>query len=89
MKSSSANSMYIATFFTHYGAQEFHRRQVKKDSTAHMMPVPRALSAACGICVAFDQDDSAAIQASMPEDIEGLYHYADNKFSTIFEIEEE
>ena len=54
-----------------------------------MMPVPRALSAACGICVAFDQDDSAAIQASMPEDIEGLYHYADNKFSTIFEIEEE
>ncbi len=89
MKSPSANELYIATFYTHYGAQEFHRRQVNKDSTAHMMPVPRALSAACGICVAFEQDDTSSIQSSIPEDMEGLYHFSDNKFTTIFEFEEE
>lgn len=89
MKSSSASRLYIATFYTHYGAQEFHRRQLKKDSSAHMMPVPRALSASCGICVAFEEEDTDSIRESNPEDLEGLYRYENNQFVTLYELEEE
>ena len=48
--------MYIATFYTHYGAQTFHKMQKSIDSKAELMPVPRALSASCGICVMFELD---------------------------------
>lgn len=80
--------MYIATFFTHYGAQTFHKLQKKRDNSAELMPVPRALSAACGICVAFDADSTELIKANQPEDLEGLYTYSNGKYKLILEGEE-
>lgn len=80
--------MYIATFFTHYGAQTFHKIQKKRDESTELMPVPRALSAACGICVAFDADSIELIKSNLPEDLEGLYTYNDGKYKLIFESEE-
>lgn len=45
---------YIATFFTHYGAMTFQRLLKGQGKAARMSPVPRALSASCGVCVRFD-----------------------------------
>jgi len=45
---------YIATFHTHYGAMQFHQFLIKKGQLAsRLMPVPRNLSASCGVCVKF------------------------------------
>lgn len=46
--------MYIATFYTHYGAQVFYNKAQSFDANAKMMPVPRAVSASCGTCVYFN-----------------------------------
>ena len=48
---------YIATFHTHYGAMRFHQQLKKREIAAQMMPVPRNLSASCGVCVRFQMND--------------------------------
>ena len=45
---------YIATFYTHFGALSLQRKLKKQGVPAQMMPVPRALSASCGVCVRFE-----------------------------------
>ena len=45
---------YLVTFFTHYGAMRFHKYCVKDGIPAKMSPVPRELSASCGVCVRFE-----------------------------------
>ena len=45
---------YLATFHTHYGAMLFHKYCGKKGIPAKMAPVPRELSASCGVCVRFE-----------------------------------
>jgi len=42
---------YLTTFYTHYGAVRFHKHCMKEGISAKMMPVPRELSASCGVCV--------------------------------------
>ena len=64
--------MYIATFHTHFGAMSF-KKQLEKlgDRQAQMMPVPRALSASCGVCVRFSLPFDQNLMAS--EDLEGVF----------------
>ena len=81
--------MFIATFHTHFGAQQFHNRQKSIDQTATLMPVPRALSAACGICVSFEVDNVAELVANHPEDLEGIYQSEGSEFKVLFEAPEE
>ncbi|MBR0373450.1 MAG: DUF3343 domain-containing protein [Mogibacterium sp.] len=80
--------MYIATFYTHFGAQSFYASVKKQDPAARMMPVPRALSASCGICVSFEADLTDQITADHPEDLEGLYRTEGKRYETILEVEE-
>ena len=47
---------YLATFYTHYGAMRFHKYCQKDGLPAKMAPVPRELSASCGVCVRFESD---------------------------------
>lgn len=58
---------YLATFYTHYGAMLFHRRYIPSS----MAPVPRELSASCGVCVRFDAD--RAPDKASHEDMEDCY----------------
>lgn len=44
---------YIATFFTDSGAIRYNRYLRQKGITAETMPVPRKLSANCGLSVRF------------------------------------
>ena len=80
--------MYIATFFTHFGAQSFYTAMKHQDPAARMMPVPRALSASCGICVSFEADRTAAVIAAPPEDLEGLYRTDGKRYEALYETEE-
>ena len=80
--------MFIATFHTHFGAQQFHKQQKITDPSATLMPVPRALSAACGICVSFEIDNISELMANHPEDIEGIYLSEGSDFKMLFEAPE-
>ena len=66
--------VYIATFFTHYGAMSFHREQKRQGLAAQMMPVPRALSASCGVCVRVT-------------DLEGIYEEVEGGYRPIYQAE--
>ena len=81
--------MYIATFFTHFGAQSFYAQAKGLDPAARMMPVPRALSASCGICVRFERDDlSDTVRTDLPEDLEALYLASDGGYQTLLTVED-
>lgn len=62
---------YIATFFTHYGAMTFQRLLKSQGKAAQMSPVPRSLSASCGVCVRFDAQ--GLMETPNAVDLEGLY----------------
>ena len=63
--------MFTATFHTHFGATAFLRELNKKGKTARMAPVPRCLSASCGVCVIFYDKDG--LDFSKYTDLDGVY----------------
>jgi len=67
---------YLATFYTHYGAMRFHKRCDKDSISAKMAPVPRELSASCGVCVRFNATD--APEVAEHEDMERCYVITSN-----------
>ena len=73
---------YIATFFTHFGANQFCRSLKNMGVKYRMMPVPRKLSSSCGTCVRFYCDNIEFCNNS--EDIEGLYIINGNNYDVIF-----
>lgn len=48
--------IYIATFYSHFGAVRFKKECKTENITAEAMPVPRDLSSSCGTCVRFKTD---------------------------------
>ena len=48
--------IYIATFYSHFGAVRFKKECKKENICAEAMPVPRNLSSSCGTCVRFETD---------------------------------
>ena len=48
--------IYIATFYSHFGAVRFKKECKKENISAEAMPVPRNLSSSCGTCVRFETD---------------------------------
>lgn len=62
---------YLATFYTHFAAQSFARRLKKQGLLGRMMPTPRAVSASCGSCVAFDPQGE--FEPLLVEDTEAVY----------------
>ena len=62
---------YLATFYTHYGAMRFHKHCKKESIPAKMTPVPRELSASCGVCVRFEA--ASASDIAKHEDMECCY----------------
>ena len=49
--------IYIATFYSHFGAIRCKKECEKTGINARMMPVPRALSSSCGTCVRAEAED--------------------------------
>ena len=50
--------IYIATFYSHFGAVRFKKDCKKDNISAEAMPVPRDLSSSCGTCVKFETDQA-------------------------------
>ena len=45
--------VYIATFYSHFGAIRFNKQCAQQGVEVRPMPVPRALSSSCGTCARF------------------------------------
>lgn len=50
-------TVYLVTFYSHFGAIRFKKRCDARAFPARLMPVPRSLSSSCGICVRFETDE--------------------------------
>lgn len=61
----------LSTFFTHYGAMRFFKYCQSAQIPARMQPVPRELSASCGVCVRFQDQQPPLITEH--EDMEHCY----------------
>ena len=48
--------IYIATFYSHFGAIRFKKACDEKKIPAKLMPVPRHLSSSCGTCVQYQSE---------------------------------
>ena len=53
--------IYIATFYSHFGAMRCKKMCDETGISARMMPVPRMLSSSCGTCVRIEADDAAIL----------------------------
>ena len=53
--------IYIATFFSHYGAMHCKKLCDQAGLPAKLMPVPRKLSSSCGTCVRVEAQDAEQI----------------------------
>ncbi len=62
--------IYIATFFSHFGAMQYKKICDKTGISARMMPVPRALSSSCGTCVRMEAGSADVLPR--PEEAEQL-----------------
>ncbi len=73
---------YLATFHTHFGALSLQRALKKQGITAQMMPVPRSLSASCGVCIRFTAETPDSAHGA--EDLDALYLETDGAYSPLF-----
>lgn len=78
----------IATFHTHFGAMSFQKMLQKSGVAAEMMPVPRALSASCGVCVRFDGPFDP--QTMPHSDMEAVYRSTESGgFELVYQQDED
>ncbi len=61
--------IFIATFYSHFGAIRFKRLCEQKGMTAKIMPVPRDLSSSCGSCVRFEGTTFLHVE-EVPDEVE-------------------
>ena len=50
--------IFIATFYSHFGAMRCKKECDKAGISARLMPVPRMLSSSCGTCVRLEADSA-------------------------------
>ncbi|MEG1965993.1 MAG: DUF3343 domain-containing protein [Oscillospiraceae bacterium] len=77
--------IFIATFHTHFGAMDFSRTLKKLNYSAEMMPVPRVLSASCGVCIKFYECNG--VDYSKCSDLDCVYEQKSNEHILIYDAE--
>ena len=77
--------IYIATFFSHFGAMQYKKICDKTGISARMMPVPRALSSSCGTCVRMEADSADVLPR--PEEAEQLALEEANGYRIVWKAE--
>lgn len=78
--------IYIATFFSHFGAIRFAKLQEKCKISAKMMPVPRALSSSCGTCVEYESD-SLWPEGTVIDEVEQIVAVLDGGYKPLYKAE--
>ena len=74
---------YIALFYTHYGSIKYSKFLKSKNVENEIMPVPRALSSSCGICVKFST--TIDIRTIVSNDIESIFMLSDGEYKKIYQ----
>lgn len=72
---------YIATFHTHFSAQQSCRDLKAAGVTARMAPVPRQLSSSCGTCVRYQGNDPCVF--AIHQDFEEIYLILEGTYKKI------
>lgn len=75
--------IYIITFFTHYGAVKFRREFETSIPDLKLMPVPRELSASCGICA--ELTSQMDFSCFTDEDVERIYLIENRAYRLLYE----
>lgn len=77
--------IFIATFFSHFGAVSCKKSCDKAGLPAKMMPVPRKLSSSCGTCVRIETDSPDSIPRS--EDSEQIALEKSSNYQILWKAE--
>ena len=72
---------YVATFYTHLAAMRTWKALGAQGVKARMEPVPRSLSASCGVCVRYEADDPC--EACLHRDFECVYVSGDGGYAEV------
>ena len=75
--------IYIATFYSHFGAVRFRRLCESRGLEAKMMPVPRNLSSSCGTCVRFNGSDPCP-GGEYPEEVEQTVAVTEHGYEVLY-----
>uniref|UniRef100_UPI003FEDF474 putative Se/S carrier-like protein n=1 Tax=Candidatus Ventrimonas sp. TaxID=3048889 RepID=UPI003FEDF474 len=79
--------MYIATFYSHFGAIRYKRLCAECNISAHVMPVPRDLSSSCGSCVccegAYLEPDGTSL-----EEVEQIVEKTETGYRRIYQAKD-
>ena len=74
--------IYIATFFSHYGAMRCKKLCDEAGIPARMMPVPRTLSSSCGTCVRMEAESADRLPRT--EEMEQIALEQENGWQILF-----
>lgn len=78
--------IYIATFYSHFGAVRFKKMCGEQGLKAKMMPVPRTLSSSCGTCVQYEAEEPVAFEEHTGE-MEQMVTVTDWGYKTVYRAE--
>ncbi len=78
--------IYIATFYSHFGAIRFKKICESQGCAAKVMPVPRDLSSSCGTCVRFEGGDDFAHDKTT-EEVEQIVRVEASGYTLMYRAE--
>ena len=78
--------IYIATFYSHFGAIRFKKICESQGIKAKVMPVPRDLSSSCGTCVRYESSGDLT-QDLTTEEIEQIVRVETSGYHLVFRAE--
>lgn len=78
--------IYIATFYSHFGAVRFKKECKKEKIIAEAMPVPRDLSSSCGTCVKFETDKDI-FSFAWSQEVEQVVQITESGYVTHYHVE--
>ena len=78
--------IYIATFYSHFGAVRFKKECKKENISAEAMPVPRNLSSSCGTCVRFETD-KAIDTFTWSQEVEQVVEIMESSYMLHYHVE--
>lgn len=78
--------IYIATFYSHFGAVRFKKLCDSRQIAAKVMPVPRDLSSSCGTCVRYEGEDPCP-SGVWSEEVERVASVVSGGYRTLYRAE--
>lgn len=77
--------VYIATFYSHFGAIRFKRGAAV--AAPRLMPVPRNLSSSCGTCVRFEAAADYQFTEDPLDEIEQIVRETETGYEVVYMAE--